>query len=244
MAWFTTWWQSMTVLQQAFACVAIPATLLLVIQLILMLVGLGGHGDAVSGDFDGDGIPDSLETDFSADLNGDGVPDLPHDAAQADAQNGAAHGTGLRLFTLQGLVAFFAVGGWLGIVLQDAGAPGWSSVLIALTGGAAALFLVALVIRWFSSMQESGTLSLRNAIAQTGTVYLKIPPRRTGAGKVNLLVQEQLRELEAVTDNETAIPVGANVQVIGLAGENTLLVRSLSMMSSDNGRHTIRQKAN
>lgn len=243
MAWFTTWWQSMTALQQVFACAAIPATLLLILQLILMLIGLGGSGDAVAGDFDGDGIPDSLETDFpgdfSADLDGDGIPDLPQDAAQTEPHGGAAHAAGLRLFTLQGLAAFFAVGGWLGVVLQDAGLAGWGSVLIALAGGSAALFLVALVIRWFSSMQESGTLALRNAIARTGTVYLKIPPCRSGTGKVNLLVQEQLRELEAVTDSETPIPAGANIQVIGLAGENTLLVRALSGVSSDNGRHTV-----
>ncbi len=231
----------MTTLQQAFACVAIPATLLLLIQLILMLIGIGTHGGeagAVSGDFDGDGIPDSIETDF----NGDGVPDFPDGEVHGDFHDGAAHGTGLRLFTLQGIVAFFAVGGWLGVVLQDAGAPDWSSLLIALAGGAMALLLVAVVIRWFSSMQESGTLSMRNAIAQTGTVYLRIPPQRTGTGKVNLMVQEQLRELDAVTDGETAIAVGASVQVVGLAGETTLLVRSVSPVIPSPAKSTVKQK--
>lgn len=235
MTWFTEWWQSMTGLQQAFACAAIPATLLLVIQLILMLIGVGGDGDEgeVAGDFDGDGIPDLLDADSEI---GEMPDDLPDDFP-TDPDSGAAHGTGLRLFTMQGMVAFFAVGGWLGVVLQDAGLSELISMLLALVGGFAALFGVAYLIRWFSSLQENGNISLHNAIAQTGTVYLRIPPCRTGTGKVNLVVQEQLRELDAMTDSETEIPVGANVQVIGLAGENTLLVRSLTAVSSGNGVH-------
>lgn len=232
MTWFTSWWQSMTFLQQAFACVAIPATLLLIVQMILMMIGIGTHGGdagAVSGDFNGDGVPDSLETDTGGDI---------HTDVGGDVHDGATHGAGLRIFTVQGIVAFFAVGGWLGIVLQDSGASDGVSILSALAGGLVALLAVAFIIRWSMAMQENGTLSMSNTIARTGTVYLKIPPRRTGTGKVNLTVQEQFVELEAMTDADQPIPVGAGVQVVGLVGENTLLVRSLSMASKNEENQT------
>ena len=36
------WWESLTLLQRVFACIAIPSTLLLIVQLVLSLVGLVG----------------------------------------------------------------------------------------------------------------------------------------------------------------------------------------------------------
>lgn len=44
-------WNSLSSLQQVFCCFALPATLVLIIQTVLLLVGLGSDSDA---DFDGD----------------------------------------------------------------------------------------------------------------------------------------------------------------------------------------------
>ena len=68
----------------------------------------------------------------------------------------------------------------------------------------------------------------QNAIAHIGTVYITIPPKRSGSGKVNLTVQEQLVELDAVTDSEYPIKPNTQVQVVGLSGKTTLVVRSLA----------------
>ena len=57
------WWNGLTDLQRIFALVGIPATLVLVVQTILLLFGLGaGHEDGCDCgcDLDGDGIPDDL----------------------------------------------------------------------------------------------------------------------------------------------------------------------------------------
>ena len=35
------WWNSLTDLQRIFACVGIPATLVLVVQTVLLLLGIG-----------------------------------------------------------------------------------------------------------------------------------------------------------------------------------------------------------
>ena len=72
--------------------------------------------------------------------------------------------------------------------------------------------------------QYDGTLDIRNALGLAGTVYLTVPAARQGPGKVNVLVQEQLREFDAVTDSAGAIPTGADIVVTGLAGRDTLLV--------------------
>ena len=55
-----TWWDSLSLVAQIFACIAVPATLVLVIQTVLMLIGVGDEGgDAdIEIDADGDGIFD------------------------------------------------------------------------------------------------------------------------------------------------------------------------------------------
>ena len=49
----TEWYNSLTNLQQIFALIAIPATLILLVQTVLLFFGIG------DGDADGDGVPDA-----------------------------------------------------------------------------------------------------------------------------------------------------------------------------------------
>ena len=48
------WWNSLDLTRQIFALIAIPSTVVLLIQTVLLLIGLGDDGD-----IDGDGIPDT-----------------------------------------------------------------------------------------------------------------------------------------------------------------------------------------
>ena len=47
------WWNELLLVQQIFALIAIPSTLILLIQTVLLLFGIGGGGEA---DFDAGGI--------------------------------------------------------------------------------------------------------------------------------------------------------------------------------------------
>lgn len=241
------WWESLTWLERMFAYVAFPATLLLILQTLMLLFGLGHDADAdadadVDGDFDagldldGDGIPDGvdldgdgladgavwgaeLDTDAGADgpdADGDGATDGDHDA-------GGPFG-GLKLFTLRGIVAFLAVCGWGGLWLLHMGLHPVLAVFLGIAMGFWAMLLMALFLRVALKLQDDGTMDHRNALGKAGAVYLTIPAGRTGAGKVHVMFQEQLHELDAVTDDPAPIPTGTEVVVIGLSGENTLVV--------------------
>ncbi len=87
-----TWWNSLNSLGRVYFCIGLAATVLLILQIITLLFGLG-------------------DDDLDVDLNGDG---------EADAS--IAAGDGFNLFTFRGLVAFFAIGGWTGYILADDGA--------------------------------------------------------------------------------------------------------------------------
>lgn len=235
------WWASLTWLEKIFAYVAFPATLLLLLQTLMLLFGLGNDSDGDADadiDLDGDGVPD-LDLDGDGvpdlDLDGDGVPDIDLDGdgvpddvdTDGDGIPDAGHSglfAGLKLFTLRGIVAFLAVCGWGGLWLLRMGMHPIFAVFLAIAMGFWAMLLMALFLRVALKLQDDGTLDFRNALGTAGTVYLTIPARRAGEGKVHVVVQDQLRELEAVTDEEAPIPTGSEIVVVGLSGGNTLVV--------------------
>ena len=207
------WWQSLTLLEHILLYIAVPATLILVLQTVLLFAGgaFDSDGDADGGPDDPEGVP------------GDGEPGGPPGDADAHGQPDGPD-SGLHLFTVRGVVAFLVLFGWGGLWLCQLGVPGLLAVFLAVPIGFAGMVGIALAVRQAVRLQYDGTLDPRNAVGLTGTVYLTVPAGRAAPGKVELTVQEQLREFEAVTDSPEPIPTGDPVRVTGLAGRSTLLV--------------------
>lgn len=201
----TQWWNELSTLSQIFACMAIPATLILVIQTIMVLIGMGeGHSDMDSagpGDMDGD-----------TDMDIDDSHDLSHAA------------DGLRVFTVRGLVAFFSIGGWVGVTLSQGNVSVPLTVIASLISGLVAMVLVALIFKWALSLQDSGNIALKNAVGLSAQVYLTIPAQRGGSGKITMILQERFMELDAVTDSQTPLATGQMVTVKGIVDSSFLLV--------------------
>lgn len=61
------WWNELTLLQQIFALIALPSTVLIVIQTVLLLIGIGGDSDTDVDvdDVDGIDLPDDGLAIFS-----------------------------------------------------------------------------------------------------------------------------------------------------------------------------------
>lgn len=258
------WLDTLTFLEHILLYIAVPATLLLLIQTVLLLVGLGGGQDADAdggADLDGDGVPDSLSLDLdgdgipdaSFDLDGNGIPDalsadldvgeapggvcgvdvdgdgIPdHDGCVHDTDGGeASQGgllSGLNVFTVRGFITFFTLFGWSGLLFCQLGLHWLLALFLAVQIGVIGMVAVAVLLREALRLQSDGTLDIRNALGETGSVYLTVPAGRAGVGKVNVVVQDQLREFEAVTDGEAPIPTGAEVTVTGITNGDTLIV--------------------
>ena len=198
-------WESLVVGQQIFVCIAIPATILLIIQTVMMLVGLGTSDT----DLDGDGVPDEVEA------LGD----------ESDAPDGD-----LAFFTVRGIISMLCIMGWSGLIFLD---PSLSiplpvGILISFTLGVIALVLVAFAMRGISRLQSSGNLDLRNAIGKVGQVYLTIPGGGKAAGKVNLTVQEQYKEFTAITTSDSDLKTGSYVRVVALSESGVLVVEPIN----------------
>ena len=101
--------------------------------------------------------------------------------------------------------------------------PYYVAILLAIAGGFAAMIFVAWAFKKALRLQDNGTLQMSNAIGRTGRVYLRIPANRQGSGQITILIQDQQRELDAVTSADQEIPVGASVRVVDVDQE-TLIV--------------------
>lgn len=195
------WWNSMDLVGQIFALIAIPSTLVLVVQTVLLLFGIGGD------DIDADGV----------DITGNGVGDTPGDGG----------GDGLALFSLRGIMAMAAVGGWSGLVMYEAGINITVTVLLAVAFGFMALVGIAFLMNLAMKLQSNGTLDLGYAIGKVGTVYIPIPADMKGSGKINLTIQERFVEIDAVTNADRRLATGESVRVVATNETGLVVVEPL-----------------
>lgn len=192
------WYNSLTTPEKVFFYIAVIGTVLLVVQIILMLVSFGGDADA-DGDFGGDG-------DF-------------------DTPDG---GLGVSLFTLKGITAFFAIGGWVGLLILQINPKNIAlAIIVSLVSGLFSMVLVALALRGIAKLQCNGNLDKEKLIGKEATVYVSIAPSRSGRGKIVLTAQGAYTELDAVTDDTDRIPVDERV-VISEIGADYMVVKRLA----------------
>lgn len=213
------WWNGLNNLLRILYCVAIPATLLLLLQTILSLAGgLGNGGEGVNfSDTSGLDMPDGgADFDLDVDLDFMDSIDIHHAGGHGVHTDGSAPGDAavFRLLTLQTFVTFLTVFSWSSIVSISTDCPPLPSLLLGLTLGVVAMLLIAKMVQASHRLVESGTFNPQNAIGESGKVYLPIPPG--GTGKVMLPVQGQLSEWDAVATEPETIPTGATVRVIDL----------------------------
>ena len=197
----------MSLAAQIFSCVAIPSTLLLVIQTVMMFFGFGDNSDAPE-------VPED-----TPDIDGVFGEDID---SEVDDPSGTG---GLRIFTVRGIIAFFVVFGWVGVAMESGGSPLYLTIPVATVSGIAIMLSLAFLFRAVMRLRNDGNTDNRNAIGVSGKVQLTIPPSRSGEGKVFVMLQGSYVERGAVTDETEAIPTGAEIVVVGVSGMTELVVR-------------------
>jgi hypothetical protein len=189
--------------QVYFICAVLGGSLL-VLQLLLSLIGLGGHGDLGGGH----------------DIHvGHGDASVHHDV-------GGSHGISwiLGLLTFRNLVGGLTFFGLIGLATQSSGWSRPASISAAVSAGVVAMVILSMVMSGITRMQDDGTIDIKRAVGQTGTVYLTIPGNKAGLGKVHMEFQNRLTEYEAVTFQRDSLSSGAKVVVVDIVAPDTLEV--------------------
>jgi membrane protein implicated in regulation of membrane protease activity len=184
-----------------FGCAAVGGSLL-VLQTLMMLLGIGGGHDADVG-------PDDMHVDHV---------DHPGHGHDSDAF--------VKVLTFKSIVAFVTFFGLCGMSSEAKHLDATTTLVLSTLAGTLALYAVTWMMRALSRLQSRGNLRLENAVGLIAKVYLRIPPRMEGAGKVTVAVQGRSVELKAVTSG-AEIPTGSPVKVVATRDADTLEVQPL-----------------
>ena len=152
-------------------------------------------------------------------IGGDVDHDMDHDG-QIDAD----HGMGFQFITFKNMVAFLTLFAWSGLASIEGGFSLAITIIISTISGLLMMTIMAALFYYISRFTHSGTLNYDNALGETGDVYLTIPAKKSGMGKVQITVQGHLRTLNAITEDIEDIKTGAIVEVDEIVSESVLLV--------------------
>lgn len=155
------------------------------------------------------------------DIDGDGEIDVDTDS-------------GVSIFTVKSITAFFAVGSWSGLLtcaLVSAKLQ-WLSLIVAFVAGGAAMALMVVLLRAIVKLQCNGAFNIDKTVGKKATVYVSIPPSRSGRGKITMNAQGRFVEIDAVTDEDEKLSVDEEVEIISTENE-CALVRKVKIEHTD-----------
>lgn len=152
--------------------------------------------------------------------------DADIDAGPMDGLGDSVDDGGLNgVFSFRNLINFLLGYGWTGVLLYGSFEKLiWLEVIAILVGLAFVLAFV-FMFRQVMKLSHDGSFHMKEALGLMADVYLRIPASRSGRGKVQVSVKGSVHEIDAVTDNGTEIPTGAQVKIIEVLGDDLLLVK-------------------
>lgn len=197
----TEWWINLAPGMKILWGITLAASLVFVIQSILTFIGADSSDTGLD-------MPDG-DFDLSAD-----AADMGH--------------SGMNLYTFRNLVNFLLGFGWTAVLLRSSVSSTALLMVIAIIVGVLLVAVVMFLFKWLSNMQQSGNINVyRSAVGCNGTVYLTIPAERSGEGKIQITINNSVREYSALTDGD-AISTGTPIRVVEVINQSTLLVEELT----------------
>ena len=137
----------------------------------------------------------------------------------------------MNLYTFRNLVNFLLGMSWTAILLNEQMKSKALLMLIAFAVGAAIVFAVMMMFKGLSKMQQSGNINVfESAVGCSGKVYLTVPGERKGQGKVQININNSVRDYDALTDSEDDLKTGTSIKVTEVLDASTLLVEEINSL--------------
>ena len=164
--------EQMDVVLRTFWYVAIPTSLIFIIQTVMSFIGIDG----------GDGM-DALDVDadFDTDSGGDDIGSW---------------------FSIKNMINFLLGFSWTGISFYTTIANTILLILLSVAVGVGFVWLFFVVMKQMMKLGEDNSFKPAHTLFQTAEVYLPIPGNKEGKGKVLVSVKGSSRELDAITLNQ------------------------------------------
>lgn len=156
--------------------------------------------------FIGADASDGVNADFDADFSGSDAP--------------------FQLFSLRNLINFLLGFSWTGISFYNSLTNKNILILVAFFVGVLFLFMFFIIIKQLQKLAEDNTFRIAQTLNKSAEVYLTIPEKKTGKGKIMISVNGSFHELDAMTENDKITP-GTLVKIVKIESDNILIVETL-----------------
>lgn len=130
-----------------------------------------------------------------------------------------------ELFSLRNLVNFLLGFSWTGIAIFPIIQNLLFLVTISLLVGLVFVYLHFIIIKQIYKLNEDNTFKISNTLLKTAEVYLNIPEKMTGKGKVLISVGGSIHELDAMTESDKLMS-GSMVVIVRIE-DNILIVEPI-----------------
>jgi hypothetical protein len=177
--------------------IAIPTSIIFIIQSIMTFIG----GDA------------SDSTEFHTDTEG-----------YSPETSG---GDNSHFFSLRNLINFLLGFSWAGIGFYNSIENRFLLIFIAFNVGFIFVVMFFYIIKQLLRLGEDNTFNIQNTLSKTADVYLTIPAKGNGKGKIHISVNGSFHELDAITENDR-IETGSIVKIIKITADNIVVVEKLT----------------
>lgn len=150
------------------------------------------------------------------------------DGLSADFDSDLQHGDApFQLFSFRNLTNFLLGFSWTGISFFEVIQNRFLLVSLSFIVGAAFVAAFFLIIKQIQKLAEDNSFKINSTLNQVCSVYLTIPEKKSGKGKVQVSVKGSFHELDAITENEK-IESSAMVRIIKIENNNLVVVERIS----------------
>lgn len=134
--------------------------------------------------------------------------------------------TPFQLFSFRNLINFLLGFSWTGISFYSSIQNRAGLILLSVAVGILFVYLFFFIIKQVQKLAEDNSFKITNTLNKTAEVYLSIPEKKSGKGKVLISVNGAVHELDAMTENDK-ISSNAMVKVVKIESDNILIVEKI-----------------
>jgi hypothetical protein len=179
--------------------IAIATSIIFLIQFILLLFG----GDSGETEF-------QVETDFQTD-------NIQHDV-----------GHSFQFLSIRNGITFLMFTSWGTLYLIGTDVSPILSILFGIGVGVVVTFIMSLVYYMMFKLQTNNVPTLNGIVGKIGTVYLRIPKRDMGMGKITIMINGSINTIDAISYDEE-LKTGDKCVVIAIINDTIPIVKAISL---------------
>lgn len=187
------WFSSLNPTLRMYWGIAIFSTIVFFIQMAMSFIGMGGDSDG-------------------------GDVGISGDAADASGTDAMDHAGAMSLISIRNIIYFLFGFGWAGISFWHLITDHILLALASIVVGSVFVAIYLFIFRQMMRLQHNGAFDINDAVGKVCDVYLRIPPKGEGLGKVQISFGGSIQELDARTEGDHPIPSGNRVKVTDIVG--------------------------